>query len=287
MSVAIMAKVWATDLPTNEKIVLLAYADHADDEGASIYPGELRMADKTSYSTGNIRKITAKLVEGGLLHRVERGRRGTRAVFLINVEALDRIVGKARNMRAYRDGEGAHQGAAIDELGAHHGSERRAPGIGKARTGDTPNHHEPSLTISKKVESADSTTKPTRRDRLWEAVVDIHGEPATKTERGKLNRAVGDLRHAKVTADEYPTLVAAFVTKHSQPNRAPLQPTAMTIATRIGELRHFLTRGPITSPAGTLDQLAAEQQRRRDLTALEAAYGVDGKQTPPRMEDTA
>jgi DNA-binding Lrp family transcriptional regulator len=99
------------------------------------------------------------------------------------------------------------------------------------------------------------------RDLLWECFVEIHGEPATKGERGKYNATVKKLRDADVTPDEYPMLVAAFTTKHDG-----LQPGVATVAERIGELRHFVQRGPIRGM--DLDTLEREQRfnelRRED-----------------------
>ena len=71
----------------------------------------------------------------------------------------------------------------------------------------------------------------------------IHGEPATRSERGKFNRFVAKLREANVDADEYPTLVSAYVSKYG------LQPAAGTIANeRVAEMRQYRDQGPITAP---------------------------------------
>ncbi len=80
-----------------------------------------------------------------------------------------------------------------------------------------------------------------KRDYLWESFVAVHGEPATKAERGKYNRTVALLKEAKVTPDEYPLLVIAYTTKHGD----GLQPGVATIAQRVGELRHFVAQGPV------------------------------------------
>lgn len=73
MSVKQMAMVWDLDLEPNHKIVLLAYADHADDDGDNVYPSLGRMAHKTGYSTDQIRRISRQLVEAGLMELVEKG----------------------------------------------------------------------------------------------------------------------------------------------------------------------------------------------------------------------
>jgi hypothetical protein len=126
MSVTVMALVWQTDLPPHHKLVLLAYADHANDDGESIYPGAARMAAKTSYSPGSIGRTTKDLVAAGLLIRVRRGYRGQRAEFAIDLDTL----------------KGA-QSARLSK-GAQIGRERRALVSRKARAGARPNHQEPS-----------------------------------------------------------------------------------------------------------------------------------------------
>lgn len=114
--------------------------------------------------------------------------------------------------------------------------------------GTTPVSHRGTTSESHKqepVERDPSNEKKTgrlrRRDLLWEAFVEIHGDPASKSERGKFNRIVSILRDADVTPEEYPSLVAAFSTKWEGKQVAPA-----TVSERIGELRHFLSRGPVS-----------------------------------------
>jgi len=242
-----MAKVWKSGLPKNQKMALLAYADHANDDGTSVYPGEDVMAEKTSDSPGNVRRVPKLLIEDGVLIQTKRGHRGQRAEFRIDIERLDAHI--ARHSEAAHGGENSRAESA----------ESRALASGKARATATPNHPEP---------SEPSENHPGRaRDYLWEAVIEIHGDPATKGEREKYNAAVKDLKGADVTPDEYPALVAAFVTKHSRNGNPGPQPTIHTIAQRVGELRHFLNRGPIVS-AG-LEDVVEQQQAATLLTQQE------------------
>jgi len=104
---------------------------------------------------------------------------------------------------------------------------------------------------------------------VWDIFVEVHGEPATDTERGKYNAVVKKLKQADVTADEYPQLVAAFTTKYRG-----LQPAPATIAERVGELRHFLQRGPVVS-AG-LEDVVEQQQAAALLTTQENDYRLGG-----------
>jgi hypothetical protein len=62
-----MALVWDLGLEHAKKYVLLAYADHADDQGYNVYPSLGRIAHKTGYSRDQIRRISRQLVEAELM----------------------------------------------------------------------------------------------------------------------------------------------------------------------------------------------------------------------------
>ena len=46
------------------------------------------------------------------------------------------------------------------------------------------------------------STTPRPRDPIWEALVDELGEPATRSERGRRNRVVKELREVGATPDD-------------------------------------------------------------------------------------
>lgn len=77
MSVKAMALVWDMKLPQGEKLVLLAYADHAAHDGSSIYPAVSTIAEKTGYSERSVQTITRTLEEKGLLIDDGKGPKGT------------------------------------------------------------------------------------------------------------------------------------------------------------------------------------------------------------------
>ncbi len=77
MSVKVMGLIWDCDLPPNHKLVLLAYADHADHDGGNIWPAVDRIASKTSYSKRQVQRTTAELVDAGHLARDGKGPKGT------------------------------------------------------------------------------------------------------------------------------------------------------------------------------------------------------------------
>ncbi len=77
MSVKIMGMVWDLKVRRDEKLVLLAYADHADHDGGSIYPSVALIARKTGYSERSIQSITRRLEGHGYLLADGKGVHGT------------------------------------------------------------------------------------------------------------------------------------------------------------------------------------------------------------------
>lgn len=70
MSVRVMTKVWDTPLPDSEKIVLLALADWANDEG-SCWPSIATLARKCSKSERTVQAAIKSLCDAGHLTRHE------------------------------------------------------------------------------------------------------------------------------------------------------------------------------------------------------------------------
>ncbi len=77
MSVIVMEIVWQANLPPNEKLILLAYADHADQHGRESYPSIQTVARKTGYKTRTVQYKTRKLTRRGLLLPDGKGPQGT------------------------------------------------------------------------------------------------------------------------------------------------------------------------------------------------------------------
>ena len=69
MSVHIMGLIWNCELEQNVKYILLAYADHADHEGRSIYPSDALVAWKTGYSERQVIRIRLALIEKKIMLR--------------------------------------------------------------------------------------------------------------------------------------------------------------------------------------------------------------------------
>ena len=203
MSVRIMAEVWDTNLPPHQKLVLLAYADHANDEGTSIYPGEDLMVRKTSYSAGNIRRVTRDLIDEGILERVSKGHRGQRAVSKIETTVLRYIA--AQYARQTETGENdpeplaaqyarqtdVEKGAHTPEKGAHMDEESLSHSALKAPPGATPNHQEPSVN-HQETSIAPKAQERATTNSAWDWITD----PTTwnlPTQTRKQQRRVGAL----------------------------------------------------------------------------------------------
>ncbi len=77
MSVKVMAWVWDQDIPRNLKFVLLAYADHADHDGKSIFPAVDTIAKKTGYHRRQVQRVTAELEQNGWMIPDGQGPKGT------------------------------------------------------------------------------------------------------------------------------------------------------------------------------------------------------------------
>ena len=68
MSIAVMSRAWLTDTQAVDKIVLLALADRADDEG-HCWPGIASLSKKCGLSERSVQRSIQSLVEAGHLTR--------------------------------------------------------------------------------------------------------------------------------------------------------------------------------------------------------------------------
>lgn len=80
MSAKIMGAVWDLNIDQGMKLVLLAYADHADHDGGNIFPSIAKIAEKTGYSERTVQRMTSSLAKEGYLIPIttrKGGRSGT------------------------------------------------------------------------------------------------------------------------------------------------------------------------------------------------------------------
>lgn len=76
MSIKLMTAVWGINLPDSEKLVLLALADNANDEGVC-WPSIATIAEKCSKSERTIQRAISTLESAGHLSRTDKPGKGT------------------------------------------------------------------------------------------------------------------------------------------------------------------------------------------------------------------
>ena len=89
MSIALMTEVWKLDLQAARKMVLLALADNANDEGTNCYPSVGTIVEKCSMSERTVQGHLQALEETGLIQRKERSGRSTH--YTLDVERISAL----------------------------------------------------------------------------------------------------------------------------------------------------------------------------------------------------
>jgi len=95
MSISLLAKVFYIDPKTcdqPEKCVLSALADHANDEGYSVWPSNARLAWKSSMSVRGIQKVIDRLIEKKFVEIVREANNGrTTNEYRLVVEEIEAV----------------------------------------------------------------------------------------------------------------------------------------------------------------------------------------------------
>lgn len=92
MSGKATGEVWEFDLPTNEKLVCLALADHADHNGENVFPSQALIAWKTGFSARHVRRlIDALIAKGAVLCMAEGKEKGRPNTYAIDFEHAPRL----------------------------------------------------------------------------------------------------------------------------------------------------------------------------------------------------
>lgn len=95
MSVKVMAAVWECEaLDQSERLVMLALADHSDDDGRC-YPSISRLCKRTSMTDRGVQKVIARLVEKGFVSIVQNGGRGGANLYLVSATPTVPVVAVA------------------------------------------------------------------------------------------------------------------------------------------------------------------------------------------------
>jgi hypothetical protein len=96
VSVRVMSLVWAIDLPDSEKIVLLALADSANDEG-QCWPSMATLARKCSKTDRTVQAAIKSLVAAGHLTRIEVPGKGCR--YSVHPQCAPEVISPPKPLR--------------------------------------------------------------------------------------------------------------------------------------------------------------------------------------------
>lgn len=95
MSVKVMNWVWEeSQAKGNDRLVLLAIADCADDNGMNAFPSKQKLADKTLLDVSTIRRVVKRLEEAGYLSVDRSSVRGRANVYTVHLARGIQPVGK-------------------------------------------------------------------------------------------------------------------------------------------------------------------------------------------------
>jgi len=179
-----MAGVWALDLPTGEKIVLLSLADNANDDG-HCWPSMAAIARRAGMTARGAQLIVQRLEAAGHLHRVQVPGKGCN-YYIHPVSDASQVAPKA--------GSDAAESASSDRLTP----ERRSP-----RTSFVPNETaltperrspKPSRTLNKEIKASPSSPGPRARSAPPELPDGVSSEQWTafQTVRRSIRAPISD-----------------------------------------------------------------------------------------------
>jgi hypothetical protein len=204
MSVKVSAWVWENGPEqTSEKLLLLALADHANDDGIC-YPSVDRLSIMVACSPRHVRRLRDSLIEQGYLSKIQFGgmvgdvKRSN--VYKVNYKDFDSQ--KRTPTSVSESSVGLQSGHPRPENG------RTGPENGHT---DPPNHqltiNEPSNTFASEKESDTQvrrvrTRRRTENDEMWDAMVEVFGQPSTATARSLFGKAIRELLDAGGTPED-------------------------------------------------------------------------------------
>jgi len=97
MSITLMSRVWETALPSTQKMVLLALADNANDQGRSCYPSVKLLSEKCTITPRAVQKNIAILEEAGFITR--KIRINVVSEYVLNVKLITELAAKEEARR--------------------------------------------------------------------------------------------------------------------------------------------------------------------------------------------
>lgn len=187
-----------------QRLVLLALADRAEDDGTNAWPAVSSLARDTRLSERQVQYCLRALEQAGAIKCT-----GTR-----------RVQGQR--------GGGVNVYAVLMTKGANTAPQTNGRGAVHSTLGVQPTAPDPSLDPSVGVANATPVQRPARkRDEIWDALEDQYGKapPSGTNEHGKWNKACKDFKAFGATPATMRTALTAF--RRAWPN---VKPTPLGVA---------------------------------------------------------
>jgi len=145
MSITVMSLVFYADTFTpSQKLVLLALADHANDEGESAYPAISRLVIKTGLGERTVQSVLKELCQRGVISIARRATQHRPNEYQFDIQALIDL---------------QNPGVQLSHPAISRGANRRAPGVQSTTSRGAVVAPESSLTIIESSVSADAQNK--------------------------------------------------------------------------------------------------------------------------------
>lgn len=109
MSIALMTEVWKVHIQAPRKMVLLALADNANDEGTDCFPSIATIVEKCSMSARAVYGHLAALEQSSIIRRLERPGRSSN--YILNIERINDLVVERKRQKAAQ-----HQTSTVDNF---------------------------------------------------------------------------------------------------------------------------------------------------------------------------
>jgi Helix-turn-helix domain len=200
LSIKVISQVFELAVTATEKIVLLALADHAHDDGTRAYPSVALLTRKTSLSRRGVQTVLRRLERKGLIMPTEHlagGRKGT-TEYRFTLTPIKCVAGAPFSLpmrrtpstkRAHGATEKGESGAPESSLISHNPITGQAvgdPSIGDSKLGESNRHHQnvvtqdddkTSLPIkARKADQFDDVSARQMWDRSYSDRVDVFRE---------------------------------------------------------------------------------------------------------------
>src|SRR4028119_1001522 len=119
MSIKLMNQVWELDLSHDKQNILIAMADHANDDGVNCFPGVDYLAWKCGYDRRSIQRILRLLEDDGLISPLAfpEGGRGHATEYKIDVTRAKKKIPFEEFKRIQREKKGGNSTSFIGRKG--------------------------------------------------------------------------------------------------------------------------------------------------------------------------